>query len=107
MSEVLDRQAAILTAARHAGDHIARVVQLLIDGVAFPTDGKTYEVFSHEGDELGSITTADLGFAINLMRRMGREPGKCKHYTYDPATKTFPPTYQPAFTFAWVGWIGH
>jgi len=87
-----------------AGAHLAAVIAAMYEGVAFRRDGKTYDIFSHEGDELGSISTADLNFAIHTVRRMGREVGKCKHHQYDPITKKLSPEYEPAFTFAWVGW---
>jgi hypothetical protein len=87
-----------------AGVHLGSVIRALYDGVAFRVDGKTYEIFSHEGDPLGNITTADLNFAINTMRRMGREVGKLQDRKYDNVTKTWATTYEPAFSFAWVGW---
>jgi hypothetical protein len=87
-----------------AGSHMACVISALYDGVAFRVDGKTYEIFSHEGDPLGSISTADLNFAINLVRRMGREVGKLQDRKYDNVTRTWAATYEPAFSFAWVGW---
>ena len=87
-----------------AGLHLARVITALYDGVAFRVDGRTYEIFSHEGDPLGTISTADLNFAIHNMRQMGREVGKLQDRKYDNVTKTWASTYEPAFTFAWVGW---
>jgi hypothetical protein len=94
----------IRLAIASAGVHLGAVMQALYDGVAFRKDGKTYEIFSHEGDELGTISTADLNFATNCMRRMGREVGKLKHHQWDPVAKKFSVEYEPAFTFAWVGW---
>lgn len=88
-----------------AGAHLAAVIAAMYEGVAFRVDGKTYEIFSHEGDPLGTISTADLNFAIHTVRRMGREVGKCKQYPFDPVSRTFDYTwYEPAFTFGWVGW---
>lgn len=87
-----------------AGEHLGAVMRALYAGVAFRVDGKTYEIFSHEGDPLGTISTADLNFAIHNMRQMGREVGKLQDRKYDWATKTWASTYEPAFTFAWVGW---
>lgn len=89
-----------------AGQHLGAVMTAMYEGVAFRRDGKTYDIFSHEGDSLGTISTADLNFAINCMRRMGREVGKCKHRQWDSVTKKFGTEYEPAFTFAWVGWSG-
>ena len=77
-----------------AGAHLGRVVQAMIDGVAFAQDdGKTYDVFSHEGDEMGSFTTADINFATNYMKRLGRPVGKTLGYKCGIA-----------FSFAWIGW---
>lgn len=88
-----------------AGTHLGSVIRLLYEGVAFRKDGKTFEIFSHEGDELGEITTADLSFAINFVKRTtGRAVGKCKRYLYDPVTGKYSPEYEPAFTFSWEGW---
>jgi hypothetical protein len=94
----------IRLAIASAGVHLGAVMQALYDGVAFRKDGKTYEIFSHEGDPLGAISTADLNFAVNCMRRMGREVGKLQDRKFDFATKTWSATYEPAFSFAWVGW---
>jgi hypothetical protein len=83
-----------------AGEHMGRVIRLMVDGVAFHNEGKMYHVFSHEGDELGTLSTADVSYAINYMKRKGREVGKCSTYTDDPRFKN-----DPAFTFAWEGWL--
>jgi hypothetical protein len=87
-----------------AGQHLGNVIKMLVDGVAFRTSGVVFDVFSHEGDPLGEITTADLSFAICYMKRLGRQVGKLRHRTWDNESKTFSETYEPAFTFAWQGW---
>jgi hypothetical protein len=94
----------IQQAMAEAGSHLANVIQVLYDGVAFPAGGKVYDVFSHEGDELGQITTADLNFATHFMKRRGRAVGKLMHSDWDPVTKKFSTNYVPAFSFAWEGW---
>lgn len=81
--------------AGRAGLHLARVIQKMIDGVAFRQDGKTFNVFSHEGDELGTLTTEDVGYAISFMKRHGIAVGKCHSYM---------PADGPAFSFAWSDW---
>jgi hypothetical protein len=87
-----------------AGQHLGNVIKMLVDGVAFRQTGSVFFVFSHEGDPLGEISTADLNFAICYMKRLGRQVGKLKHFTYDPAVKAWSTTYEPAFTFSWQGW---
>lgn len=94
-------------AVAQAGSHLGSVIQKLYDGVAFRLDGKTFHIISHSGDdELGRISTADLSFAVHFMKQLGRPVGKCKNYKYDPVTRRCLHEYEPAFTFAWVGWIG-
>ena len=81
---------------------MAGVIRMMFDGVAFRRDAQTFDVFSHEGDELGSLSTADVTYAIHLLKRMGRLVGKITHYTMrdDPKYAS-----EPAFTFAWVDWM--
>ena len=80
-------------AIQDAGVHIGRVLQALVDGVLFSTtDGKRYEGFSHEGDDIGSFTTADVNYATNFMKRRGVPIGKCKGL------------YGIGFTLAWQDW---
>ncbi len=88
-------------AITQAGSHMGRVIKLLYDGVAFRQDGRTFNVFSHEGDELGQLSTNDVSYAISFMKNMGRPVGKCKHPTFQHGE---PGHLEPAFTFAWQGW---
>lgn len=85
-----------------AGEHIGKVIQMLHDGVAFPNVQNNrlleYQVISHEGDELGIITTADLNFAIHFMKRNGWPVGKYVDGYQMSTLKT-------AFTFGWQGWF--
>lgn len=78
--------------------HTRQIFQHLLDGVAFPslTDTKTFNVYSHEGDYLGDISTHDLEHVISLMKRMGRPIGKC--------TGPDGSSHKPGFTLAWSGW---
>jgi hypothetical protein len=82
-------------AAAEAGDVMQRVIDMMIDGVAFPDDKdrRFYDVFSHEGDGLGRISSASVQFAMNYMKLRGRHVGTLRHN--DPC--------HPGFTFAWVG----
>jgi len=78
-----------------AGEHLGNVLRLMVEGVAFPRDGTQYEVFSHEGDDIGVLATADVSYAISFMKSRGRQVGKMK---------TCASHYNPAFSFAWEGW---
>lgn len=94
----------LYSVASHAGSQIARAIRLMYDGVAFRKNNATFEVFSHEGDKLGEISVADVSYAIMIVKKAGRPVGKCKDQKFDSATKTWADTYEPAFTFAWIGW---
>jgi hypothetical protein len=80
-----------------AGEHIGKVIRMMVDGVAFPDnhDSRRYVVYSHEGDDLGHISTNDVGYAISFMKQRGRQVGKMR------TTST---NFAPAFSFAWIGW---
>lgn len=98
--ELLER--LLIGVSLNAGAHVRKVVQAMIDGVAFRRDAHTFEVFSHEGDELGILMTADVNYAIHVMKRAGRPVGKLTHLTMRNH-----PFYsqEPAYTFAWVDWL--
>ena len=85
-----------------AGEHVGKVIQLLVDGVAFRENGNWYRVFSHEGDLIGRVTTNDLGYAISFMKRQGRAVGKVPHPTFISNNLGH---IEPSFTFAWEGWF--
>jgi hypothetical protein len=91
-------------AASHAGSQVARAIQMMYDGVAFRKNNLVYEVYSHEGDGLGEISVADVSYAIMTVKQAGQPVGKLQDRKYDNVTKTWSATYEPAFTFAWVGW---
>ena len=97
----------IQRARAEAGSHIANVIQMMYDGVAFrqhSSKGGGFDVFSHEGDELGHIAVADLSYAIMVVKKLGQAVGKCHHNVWDPITRTASTFSEPGFTFAWVGW---
>lgn len=87
----------LLNAIAGAGEHLGGVIKMLVDGIAFPVEGngKKYWVFSHEGDELGELTTAEVNFATHYMKRLGRVTGV--HYLYKGRRTN------PGITFAWEG----
>lgn len=91
-------QKAILQAG---GTHVARVIQTMFDGVAFRKDNLTFEVYSHEGDDLGLLSVADVNYVIHLLKRMGRSVGKITHVSAQGAQYA----HEPAYTFAWSDWL--
>jgi hypothetical protein len=60
--------------------------------VAFPINNGMYEVFSHEGAELGKLATSEVNMAICMAKRHGIEVGKLQE------------KMGVAFTFGWQGW---
>lgn len=88
-----------------ATTHLREVLEMLIQGVAFVNlrkvngqdvwGGKTYEVYSHQGDPLGELSTADINYAIYYMKKRGRAIGKCSHLA----------SGWPGFTLSWQGWL--
>jgi len=92
-----------------AGEHFGRVIKKMCDGVAFPDekDGKLYHVFSHEGDELGTLTAADVSYAIHFVKQQGRMVGKMRSsfsHMVDGKLKFYEEPTRTAYTFAWVDW---
>lgn len=97
-----------------AGNHIGKVIRAMYDGVALPkhSDTRMYEVFSHEGDEIGQFTTADVEYAVSFMKKRGILVGKT-HGTQNMPVPGGPVIHyigrQPidlrvAYSFAWSGW---
>lgn len=81
--------------AASSGDVLERTINAMIDGVAFPDgmDSKLYRVFSHEGDDICTLSTAEVNFAIFYMKQQGRRVGTME---YDIPS-------HPGFSFAWQG----
>ena len=84
-----------------AGEHIGGVIMMMYDGVAFPDsiDSQRYQVVSHEGDELGWLSTSDVEFAICFMKQRGKQVGKCSSF-YRGLMNC---RHKPGFSFAWEG----
>lgn len=82
-------------AAAEAGDVMQRVIEMMIDGVAFPDerDRRFYDVVSHEGDWLDRVSSVSVQFAMHYMKQRGRRVGTLRHN--HPA--------HPGFSFAWEG----
>jgi hypothetical protein len=90
---------AVRLAAAEAGDLLQRVIDMMIDGVAFPEDSlKSYTIISHEGDYLGTAPSTDVQFAVHYMKRKGRQIGTIPS-TLDDKNKRMS---HPGMTFAWT-----
>ena len=92
----------VASAMVQGGTHMAAVIRMMFDGVAFRKDATTFDVYSHEGDDIGSLAAADVNYAIHLLKRMGRPVGKLTHITMQDNPKY---SHEPAYTFAWVDWM--
>ena len=78
-----------------AGDRFAIACQMLIIGVAFQKDGRTWEVISGWGDYLGTLSTNMIGNVNRFMKQNG-EVGQFNHRAYDNGV--------PTVTFIGAGW---
>jgi hypothetical protein len=81
--------------AAAAGDAMQRIIDMMIDGVAFcyMKDKRIYHVYTHEGDDLGTLLASEVQFAVHYMKLRGRPVGTMLHE--HPA--------HPGLSFAWVG----
>lgn len=52
-------------------DRLRVCVELLVAGVAFQTDTKTWEVFSHDGEHIGTMSTFWVHSTICAMKKQG------------------------------------
>lgn len=53
------------------GDRMRVAAEMLIAGVAFQTSGKKWEVFSHEGEYLGELSTFIVSTVIGSLKKLG------------------------------------
>ena len=106
-STIMSTVLSMHSIADEASVNIRGVILKMMNGVAFPLGGTQYELFSHEGDELGVVSKVDVEYSIRFMRLHGVHVGKMKHMMYDHETKTLVDG-GVAFTFGWSGWLnGH
>lgn len=52
-------------------DRLRICVELLVAGVAFQTDNRVWEVFSHEGEHIGTMSTYWVTSTICAMKKLG------------------------------------
>jgi len=61
-------------------DRQRQAAELLIAGVAFQNDGITWTVISHEGDEIGLMSTFIVCETINMLKKSGLKLNNSIHY---------------------------
>jgi hypothetical protein len=61
-------------------DRQRQAAELLIAGVAFQDDGKTWTVISHDGDEIGKMSTFIVSETINMLKKAGLKLNNSVHY---------------------------
>lgn len=61
-------------------DRQRQAAELLIAGVAFQEDGKTWEVISHEGDFIGKMSTFIACETAHMLKKAGLKINNTIHY---------------------------
>lgn len=61
-------------------DRFRVAAEMLIAGVAFQKDGKTWEVFSHDGDDLGTLSTFMVCETACMLKKMGFQSDGLQEY---------------------------
>ena len=82
-------------------DRQRQAAELLIAGVAFQKDGTTWEVFSHEGDEIGKMSTFIVSETICMLKKAGLKLNNSPYYQGPDAHPN------PPFPGAQVATFGH
>jgi hypothetical protein len=82
-------------------DRQRQAAELLIAGVAFQQDGKTWNVISHEGDQIGTMSTFIVSETICMLKRAGLKLNNSQYYR-GPNAHPCPP-----FPNAGVATFGH
>lgn len=70
-----------VSATRGFSDRQRQAAELLIAGVAFQDDGKTWTVFSHEGDEIGKMSTFIVCETAHMLKKAGLKANNSPHYS--------------------------
>ena len=82
-------------------DRQRQAAELLIAGVAFQKDGKTWDVISHEGDQIGTMSTFIVCETVSMLKKAGLILNNSPHYR-GPHAHPCPP-----FPGAQVATFGH
>lgn len=61
-------------------DRQRQAAELLIAGVAFQDDGKSWTVISHEGDEIGKMSTYIVSETAHMLKQAGLKANNSPHY---------------------------
>jgi hypothetical protein len=61
-------------------DRQRQAAELLIAGVAFQNDGKTWNVISHEGDQIGVMSTFIVSETCHMLKKAGLKLNNSVHY---------------------------
>jgi hypothetical protein len=61
-------------------DRQRQAAELLIAGVAFQKDGKTWDVISHEGDQIGTMSTFIVCETSHMLKKAGLKLNNSIHY---------------------------
>jgi hypothetical protein len=61
-------------------DRQRQAAELLIAGVAFQDDGKSWTVISHEGDEIGKMSTYIVCETAHMLKKAGLKANNSSYY---------------------------
>jgi hypothetical protein len=61
-------------------DRQRQAAELLIAGVAFQKDGTTFDVISHEGDQIGTMSTFIACETSSMLQKAGLKRNNSPHY---------------------------
>lgn len=90
-----------VTATAGFDDRQRQAAELLIAGVAFQEDGKTWNVISHDGDYIGKMSTYIVCSTINMLKKAGLKLNNSIYYRGEDAHPA------PPFPGAGVATFGH
>ena len=82
-------------------DRQRQAAELLIAGVAFQRDGSNWDVISHEGDQIGVMSTFIVSETIHMLKKAGLKLNNSPFYQGPHAHPT------PPFKGAQVATFGH
>jgi hypothetical protein len=71
-------------------DRQRQAAEMLIAGVAFQKDGKTWTVISHEGDFMGEMSTFIVSQTAHMLKKAGLKNNNSRHYQGPNAHPTNP-----------------
>lgn len=93
--------AQFVRATNGFSDRQRQAAELLIAGVAFQKDGKVWDVFSHDGDHIGTMSTFIVCETVNMLKKAGLKLNNSSHYRGADAHPC------PPFPGAQVATFGH